>query len=76
MSTIDKITQEALALPKDLKIQLVEQLMESLESNIDEQIQSAWITEVKKRRDEIIKGMVEVIPGDEALAKVRQIIES
>ena len=75
MSPIDKITQEALALPKDLKIQLVEQLMESLESNIDEQIQSAWIAEVKQRRDEIIKGMVEVIPGDEALAQVRQIIE-
>ena len=75
MSPIDKITQEALALPKDLKIQLVEQLMESLESNIDEQIQSAWIGEVKQRRDEIIKGMVEVIPGDEALAQVRQIIE-
>ncbi len=76
MSLIDKITQEALALPTDLKIQLVEQLMDNLESNIDKQIESAWITEAKQRRDEIINGMVEIIPGDEALAKVRQIIES
>lgn len=76
MSPIDKITQEALALPTDLKVQLVEQLIESLESNIDEQVQSAWINEVKQRRDEIVDGMVETIPGDEALAKVRRIIES
>lgn len=76
MSPIDKITQEALALPTDLKVQLVEQLIESLESNIDEQIQSAWIAEAKQRRDEIINGSVEVIPGDEVLAQVRQIIES
>ncbi len=76
MSPIDKITQEALALSTDLKVQLVEQLIESLESNIDEQVQSAWINEVKQRRDEIVNGMVETIPGDEALAKVRRIIES
>ena len=76
MSPIDKITQEALALPTDLKVQLVEQLIESLESNINEQVQSAWITEAKQRRDEIINDSVGVIPGDEALERVRQIIES
>ena len=76
MSPIDKITQEALALPTDLKVQLVEKLIESLEYKIDEQVQSACIIEVKRRRDEIISGMIQEIPGDEALKRVRQIIES
>ncbi len=75
MLPIEKITKEALALPRDLKVQLVEQLIESLESNIDEQIQSAWIAEAKQRKEEIINGSVKAIPGDEALAQVRQIIK-
>ena len=74
MLPIEKITQEALALPSDLKAQLVEQLIESLESNIDEQVQSDRIAEAKQRRDEVIDGTVQVIPGDEALARVRQIL--
>lgn len=76
MSPIEKITQEALALPSDLKIQLVDKLIESLESNIDEKVQSAWIAEAKQRQNEIINSEVQVIPGDEALAQVRQILKS
>ena len=76
MSSLEKITQEALALPSDLKLQLGEQLIASLEPKIDEPIQSAWIAEVKKRRDEIINGTVQAIPGDEALAQVRSMLES
>lgn len=76
MSPIEQITQEALALPNDLKLQLVEKLIESLESNVDGEVQSAWITEAKQRRDEIRNGIVQGIPGDEALAQVRQILGS
>lgn len=38
MSPIDKIMQEALALPTELKVQLVEQLVASLNSNTEEQV--------------------------------------
>lgn len=76
MLPIEKITQEALALPSNLKVQLVEKLIESLESNIDEEVQSVWIAEAKQRRNEIMNGEVQAIPGDEALAQVRQILKS
>ncbi len=37
MSPIEKITRDALALPSNLKVELVEKLIASLEFNIDEQ---------------------------------------
>ena len=39
MSPIDKVIQDALALPKNFKVQLIKQLTESLETNIEEQAQ-------------------------------------
>ncbi len=75
MSPIEKITQDALALPSNLKVELVEKLIASLECNIDEQTQSAWIAQAKQRRDEIVNRTVQTIPGDKALAQVRQILE-
>jgi len=37
MSPIDKVIQDALALPENFKVQLIKQLTESLEPNIEEQ---------------------------------------
>jgi len=37
MSPIDKVIQDALALPENFKVQLIKQLAESLEPNIEEQ---------------------------------------
>jgi hypothetical protein len=37
-------------------------------------IDRLWITEAKRRRDEVRSGRVEAIPGDEALKKVRDIV--
>ena len=70
--SIDQLMQEALSLPKDLRLQLVEKLLDSLE--VDEAVQSEWLTEAQKRRDDIRNGLVQPIPGEEALAQVRQIL--
>ncbi len=75
MLSIDKITTEALFLPKNLRVQLVETLIESLEFDIDENLQKTWLNIAKKRRDEILNGKIIAISGDEALAKVREMIE-
>ncbi len=69
---IEQLIQEALSLPKDLRLQLVEKLLDSLE--VDESIQSEWLAESQKRRNEIRNDLVEPIPGEEALAKVRQLL--
>jgi hypothetical protein len=71
--SIDQLMAEALALPNNLKIQLVEELLASLETT-DEAIQAEWIVEAQRRRDEILSGTVQIIPGDEALAQVRNLL--
>ncbi len=68
--------KEALSLPSALRAWLAEKLVESLEFDIDDRLQTLWVTEAKKRRDEIRSGLVQTIPGEEALAQVRQLLES
>lgn len=67
--------EEALALPSASRALLAEKLVESLEFDVDETIQTLWTTEAKKRRDEIRSGVVQPIPGEEALAEVRRLLE-
>ncbi|NJK68439.1 MAG: addiction module protein [Microcoleus sp. SU_5_3] len=74
MRSIEQLTQEALSLPNALRAQLAERLVESLEFDIDGTVQKLWTAEAKQRRDEIRSGTIEPIPGEEALAQIRQII--
>jgi hypothetical protein len=75
MRSIEQLTEELLALPSLSRAALAEKLVESLEFDTDPAIQAAWMTEAKKRRNQIIDGSVEPIPGDEALAQVRRLLE-
>ncbi len=67
--------KEALSLPSALRAWLAEKLVESLEYDIDGTLQTLWVAEAKKRRDEIRSGLVQPIPGEEALAQVRRLLE-
>ncbi|MBD2138818.1 addiction module protein [Anabaena sp. FACHB-1237] len=75
MLSVEELIQEALSLPNSSRVFLVEKLIESLESDIDENIQKIWNTAAKKRRDEIRNHTVEPISGEIALAQIRQILE-
>ncbi|MGB5595132.1 MAG: addiction module protein [Crocosphaera sp.] len=75
MRSIEELTQEILALPSISRAMLAEKLIESLEFDSDPTIESAWITEAKKRQDEIENGLVQSIPGEEALEKIRQMLK-
>ena len=76
MASVEKVMKEALSLPSALRAWLAEKLVESLEFDIDDRLQTLWVTEAKKRRDEIRSGLVQPIPGEEALAQVRRLLES
>ncbi|MHC5737492.1 addiction module protein [Nostoc sp.] len=75
MRSIEELTEELLSLPSVSRALLAEKLVESLEFGTDPTIQTAWTTEAKKRRDEIRDGSVQSIPGEEALAQVRQLLQ-
>ena len=68
--------KEALSLPSALRASLAEKLVESLEFDMDGTLQTLWVTEAKQRRDEIRSGLVQPIPGEEALAQVRRLLDS
>ena len=72
--SIAQLMQEALSLPSNLRMQLVEELIASLEIDEDETIRSEWLAEAQKRRNDIRDGMVQPIPGEEALAQVRALL--
>jgi putative addiction module component (TIGR02574 family) len=75
MRSIEQLTEELLALPSVSRAFLAEKLVESLEFDTDPTIQAAWTAETKKRRDEVKTGSVEPIPGEEAIAQVRRLLD-
>lgn len=75
MRSIEQLTEELLALPSASRALLADKLVESLEFDTDPSIQAAWTTEAMKRRDQVRNGSVQTIPGEEALAQVRRLLE-
>lgn len=70
--SIEQLAEEALALPIEARALLADRLAESLDPADDEQFRKLWAAEALRRRDEVREGRVQTIPGDEALARVRQ----
>lgn len=75
MRSIEQLTEELLALPSVSRAFLAEKLVESLEFDTDSIVQEAWVTEAKKRRDQIRNGSVQPILGEEALSQVRRLLD-
>ena len=72
---IDTIRYEAFALAHQERAQLAEQLLSSLDSLSEAEIEQLWLQEAARRADEIDKGLVQLIPADvvhqEALALLK-----
>ena len=59
------------SLPIDMKLEIIDHLLESItprRKDIDE----AWSEEVERRIDEVESGKVELIPGEEVFARMRE----
>lgn len=70
-ATFDELAAQAMQLPADARAQLVDLLVESLDAAELGQIDRAWLTEARRRVDEVRNGRVKPIPGDVALRSVR-----
>lgn len=76
VATVEQITEEALALPSEARAVLADRLVESLDPEEEGYIRQLWVKEALNRRDDIRSGRVQTIPGDEALARVRQVFSN
>jgi hypothetical protein len=75
MLTLDQLISEATALPEAAKTILIDKIMESMTEQIDRDILMAGVQKAQKRIAELENGVVQTIPGDIALAQVRQLLK-
>ncbi len=59
------------SLPIDMKLKLIDHLLESI-SPTTKEIDEAWKEEVERRIDEVERGEVKLIPGEEVFARMRE----
>ena len=70
--SVDELATKAMGLSAEARALLAEKLVESLDQ---ESIRDIWLTEVKRRRDEVRSGKVKPIPGPEVMESVRTLLE-
>lgn len=76
MTAAEKLYQDVLALPAETRVELTDRLVASLAVDVPAEIQRTHIDEVRKRIAQVESGELELIPGDEALARVRNLLTS
>ncbi|MBU4503932.1 MAG: addiction module protein [Proteobacteria bacterium] len=70
-TTNGRVIEEALSLPADIRISLVEKLLASLNRPVDEEINRLWAEEAERRVSQIEEGKAKLVPGEEVFAKIR-----
>ena len=76
MLTLEQLIAEATALPDVDKTILVEKIVESMAEQIDQELLTESVHKAQKRLAEIDSGVVQAIPGEIALAQIRQLLET
>lgn len=75
MST-EQIVREAMALPAQKRAELAYQLLASLDSPEQRQIDQAWEEEIERRIDAYESGKEKSRPVDEVIHKIRQRLDN
>jgi putative addiction module component (TIGR02574 family) len=68
----DRVTEDALSLPAEGRLILVEKLLKSLNLPIDKDIDRLWAAEVEFRISQIESGKSKLVPGDEVFSKIKE----
>jgi Putative addiction module component len=72
MLILDQLISEATALPNTAKAVLIDKIAESMTGQIDPDILMEGVKTAQNRMAEIDSGVVQTIPGEIALAQIRQ----
>jgi len=74
-TTVEQLAEQAMNLPVEARARLADLLVESLDTDELGRIEQSWITEAKRRRDDVRSGKVKTIPGPEAVRRVRDALK-
>ena len=69
---VEKVFDEALSLPAEARINLVERLLTSLNLPVQAEIDRLWAEEAERRVAQIDKGEVKLVSGEEIFARIRE----
>ncbi len=75
MIKTDELFAEAVSLPVEIRTQLVDQLLRSLNPT-QKEIDELWAKEAERRVEQIRSGKVKTIPGEEVFKKIRKRLSS
>ena len=73
-SAAPQLLRDVLELPSTERALFAERLLESLGDDGKFELSDAWVAEIERRCRQIDSGEVELIPGDEALARAYAVI--
>ncbi len=68
----NRVYEEALSLPSEERIGLIQKLLMSLNLPIQEEIDRLWAEEAERRVSQIERGDVDLIPGNEVFSRIRR----
>ncbi len=69
--TVDELKRAALRLSAAERASLAHELLSSLESLSEAEVEQLWVEEALRRSAEIDAGLVETIPADQVIAEAR-----
>ncbi len=72
---LQKIEEEALHLPKEERVTLIQKLVLSIDIPSEEELREEWLSEASRRAKELDDGVVQPIPGNEVFKKARALIK-
>lgn len=67
--SIDELETQVLSLPAEERARLAHTIIASIEDRSDGDVEEAWIREIDRRAEQIMRGEVELVPGDEVFRK-------
>jgi putative addiction module component (TIGR02574 family) len=67
-----EIVNAAIKLPESERLQIVEELLASLEPAVDEDVDAAWAAEIERRSRDIKEGSVRAVSWDGVKSRARE----
>ncbi|HKW15914.1 MAG TPA: addiction module protein [Terriglobales bacterium] len=71
-----ELLQKALELPENERAELAGNLISSLDTTIDPDVDAAWQAEVARRAQEVESGKVKTVPWEQVRQKARALVNA
>jgi putative addiction module component (TIGR02574 family) len=72
MSMLSDVTKQALDLPLEERLILMQRVWDSVEQFISPEVEKAWMDEADRRWQEIEEGKARCLPADQVMKQARE----